>query len=222
MSYEFDWAYTFKTFPLLMEGMLVTLQVSAISIALALLLGVIGGSVAHFRIAGLALLVRGYVDFIRNTPLLVQIFFVFYGLPGIGLKLDPFWSGVVALTAWGSAYNIEIIRGGMSSIDKGLHEAANAIALPQRAFIFKIAVPIAVRLTLPALMNIAVSVLKNSAFLQAIGLAELTFVAVDRISLDFRTLELFAAIGVIYLVVITVLSFAVARVEHVLQRPFAR
>lgn len=220
MKHSFDVAYLVASLPALLEGLLMTITVSSISIALATIIGIAGASARIFSTPFLAPLARGYVEFIRNTPLLVQIFFIFFGLPAIGLKLSIFWSGCVALTLWGGAYNIENIRGGFLSIPKGYREAAQALGLDRLRYLWLIALPLGLRVAIPSVLNTSISILKNSAYLQAIGLTELTFVAMDKLSLDFRTLEMFAAIGSLYLGLVLSLSWAVRRVEGVLQRPF--
>ncbi len=197
-----------------------TLQVSLISILLSALIGIVGASIRIFEIPVLSRVVAGYVYFIRSTPLLPQIFFIFYGLASIGLHLSLYWSGVVALSVWGGAYNVENVRGGFLSVSSGLKEAASSLGFKPIHYLCLVAIPIGLRISIPAMLNTSVSVLKNSAFLQAIGLAELTFVAMERVALEFRTLEMFAAIGVIYLALILGLSFSVAQIENYLQRPF--
>jgi polar amino acid transport system permease protein len=126
----------------------------------------------------------------------------------------------VALAVWGGAYNVENVRGGFLAVPKGLREAARALGLGPFHYILLVAVPVGLRVSIPAMMNTAVSVVKNSAYLQAIGLAELTFVAMEKVAKEFRTLEMFAAIGVLYLALILSLSFVVRRLEFRLQRPF--
>jgi polar amino acid transport system permease protein len=220
MKYRFDVDYIIASVPDLIAGLGMTIQVSSISIALAAVIGVVGASLRVLRTPVLDPVIRGYVEFIRNTPLLVQTFFIFFGLPSIGLKLSLFWSGVVALTVWGGAFNVENFRGGFLAIAKGLHEAAAALGLNRVQYLRLVAFPLGLRVSLPSVLNTSVSILKNSAYLQAIGLAELTFVAMDRLSTDFRTLEMFAAIGVIYLALVLTLSWFVRRIEVILQRPF--
>lgn len=220
MKHSFDVAYLVASLPALMGGLLMTIIVSSISIALATAIGVVGASARIFNTPVASQIARGYVEFIRNTPLLVQIFFIFFGLPAVGVKLSVFWSGIVALTLWGGAYNIENIRGGFLSIPRGYREAAEALGLDRLRYLWLIALPLGLRVAIPSVLNTSISILKNSAYLQAIGLAELTFVAMDKLSLDFRTLEMFTAIGAIYLALVLSLSWSVRRLEWVLQRPF--
>jgi polar amino acid transport system permease protein len=217
---EFDLDYLVAQMPALWRGLLVTLRVTGAAIVLSVVLGVLGAVIRHFRIPVLSPIVWFYVELIRNTPLLVQIFFIFYGLPAIGMTLSLFWSGVLALVLWAGAFQVENIRGGLASVNKGLWEAGSALGVHRGLFMVLVALPLAVRVCLPAMLNTSISLLKNSSFLQAIGLAELTFVAVDRIAMDFRLLEMFASLFVVYLGLVFLLSFAVGRLEAHLQRPF--
>ena len=217
---EFDIAYLNAQWPALMRGRWLTLQVSALSLVLSILVGVLGAAARVLQIPVLGKLVVGYVEFIRNTPLLAQLFFIFYGLPGLGLRLSLFWSGVLCLTVWAGAYQIENVRGGLETVGKGLREAAFSLGLSPWRFFRLVAAPMAIRVGLPSMLNTSISLLKNSSYLQAIGLAELTYVAIDRISMDFRTIEMFAAICVIYLLLVLTLSFFASRLEYRLNAPF--
>ncbi|KRE03111.1 amino acid ABC transporter permease [Bosea sp. Root670] len=217
---EFDVAYLNAQWPALMRGLWLTVQVSALSIVLSILVGVLGAAARVLQVPVLGKLVVGYVEFIRNTPLLAQLFFIFYGLPGLGLRLSLFWSGVLCLTVWAGAYQIENVRGGLETVGKGLREAAFSLGLSPWRFFRLVAAPMAIRVGLPSMLNTSISLLKNSSYLQAIGLAELTYVAIDRISMDFRTIEMFAAICVIYLLLVLTLSFFASRLEYRLNAPF--
>ncbi|KTT20903.1 amino acid ABC transporter permease [Pseudomonas oryzihabitans] len=217
---DFDLDYLWAQWPALLDGLAMTLKVSLLAIGLSLVIGVIGGAVRLFRVPVLAQLAAVYVEVIRNTPILVQLFFIFYGLPAVGLGLSLFWSGVVCLSLWAGAYQIENLRGGLATVERGMREASLALNLKPWQFFCLIALPIAVRTALPAVLNTAISLLKNSSYLQAIGLAELTFVAVDRIATDFRALEMFSAICVLYLGLVAVLALATQRLSAHLQRPF--
>ncbi|BCB21175.1 amino acid ABC transporter permease [Bosea sp. ANAM02] len=217
---EFDFSYLVEKWPALMGGLWLTIQVSLIAIVASIIVGVLGAAARVLSVPVIDKLVIGYVEFIRNTPLLAQLFFIFYGLPGIGIRLSLFWSGVLSLTVWAGAYQIENIRGGLETVGKGLREAAFSLGLTPWRFFRLVAAPLAIRVSLPAMLNTSISLLKNSSYLQAIGLAELTFVALDRVSMDFRTLEMFAALCVIYLVLVLMLSFAANRIEYRLNAPF--
>ncbi|WP_335948667.1 amino acid ABC transporter permease [Salipiger bermudensis] len=216
-----DWAYIWAAVPDLMRGLGMTLIVSFLAILFSLIGGVVGCALRVSPIKPLSWLVAGYVEFIRGTPYLVQVFFVFYGLPSLGLRLSIFWSGVVALSLWASVFHIESFRAGLSSVSKDIRNASASLGLRRWHHGLFVVLPIAARSALPSTMNTIVSTIKNSAYLQAIGLVELTFVAVDRIAYEFRSIEMFLSICVIYLAVVLVVSTLGHRLERRLDRPYA-
>lgn len=216
-----DLDYILGALPDLMRGLKMTLMVSALSISLSLVLGALGAALRTGDNALLGRLVIGYVEFIRGTPLLVQIFFIFFGLPSLGIRFSVFWSGVIALTAWATAFQIENMRAGLASVAPGIRDASVSLGLKRWQHAVLVVLPIAARAALPPAMNTVVSTFKNSAYLQTIGLVELTFVAVDRIAYDFRAVEMFATICVIYLFCVFVLAGLAKLVERRLDRPFA-
>lgn len=217
----FDPEYLLAQVPALLRGLWMTLVVTAISIILSAAIGLVGAALRTQRVPVFAQLAAAYVELVRNTPILVQLFFLFYGLPAVGLGMSLFWTGVVCLTLWGGAYQIENFRGGLAAVDRGLREAGLALNLHPLNFLRHVAIPVALRVSLPSMLNTAISQLKNSSYLQTIGLAELTFVALDRVATDFRALEMFAALGVIYVALVFALSAVAARLERRLNRPYA-
>jgi polar amino acid transport system permease protein len=217
---EFELDYLLRQLPALRAGLLLTVQVSVIAILLSVAVGLAGASLRVTRLPVLSQAVVGYVEFIRNTPLLVQLFFVFFGLPALGLTLSIFWSGVLALTLWAGAFQTENIRGGLAAVSPGLNEAARALGLTRGQYLRLVGLPLAVRTGLPAMLNTCVSLVKNSAYLSAIGLQELSGVAFDRIASDFRAFEMLAVLLVGYLALVLSLSAAVRALEHRLQAPF--
>ena len=219
---EFDFDYLLRYLPALWSGFLLTLRVSVIAILFSLLVGLLGASIRVLRVPLLAPLIAFYVEFIRNTPLLVQIFFVFFGLPALGLTLSLFWSGVVALVLWAGAFQVENVRGGLAAISPGLREAAGALGLTRAQYLRLVGLPLAVRVGLPSMLNTGVSLVKNSAYLSAIGMEELAGVAFDRIASDFRAFEMLAVLLVGYLALVLTLSASVRMLEHRLQAPFRR
>jgi His/Glu/Gln/Arg/opine family amino acid ABC transporter permease subunit len=219
---EFDWIYIYETMPKLLKGLYMTLVVSGVSIVLSLLIGLVGAYIRDQNGRVLPKLAVGYVEFIRGTPFLVQIFFIFYGLPNIGIVLSTFWSGVAALTLWASAFHIESFRAGLATVSPGIKDASASLGLRRWHHAAFIVFPVALRAALPSTLNTVVATLKNSAYLQTIGLVELTFVAVERVAYEFRTLEMFATICVIYLVCVLLVSSLGHRLEHRLDRPYVR
>ncbi|MBR0642261.1 amino acid ABC transporter permease [Plastoroseomonas hellenica] len=219
---EFDLDYLVQQLPALRAGLLLTMQVSAIAILLSVVVGLLGASARVLRLPLLSPLIAAYVEFIRNTPLLVQLFFIFFGLPSFGLTLSLFWSGVLALTLWAGAFQVENVRGGLAAVSPGLGEAARALGLTRWQYLRLVGLPLAVRSGLPAMLNTGVSLVKNSAYVSAIGLQDLAGVAFDRIASDFRAFEMLAVLLVGYLALVLSLSAAVRLLEHRLQAPFRR
>lgn len=219
---DFDVHYIYAQLPALARGLLVTLEVSGISIVISILVGMAGAAIKTMRVPLLMPLINGYVEFIRNTPLLAQMFFIYFGLPSVGLSLSLFWSGVLTLSLWASAYQIENIRGGLVTVRAGLHNAALALGMGPWQTMRLIAMPLALRVSQAAILNTSISLLKNSCFLQAVGLAEITYVAMDRIAMDFRTLEMMLVLGVTYLLLVLCMSLISAWLEQRLHKPFRR
>ena len=191
----------------LWSGLLMTLQISLIGMLGSLIVGLAGATAITLRIPVLRHIVRMYVEVIRNTPLLVQVFFLFFAAPSMGLTLSPYAVGCISLIAWGGAYNVENFRAGLEAVGPRYHEGARALGFSEWRTFIHVTAPIGVRLSIPGLTNTLISVLKNSALMLGIGLAELTFVA-QKLSADtFRTVELYVLLGVVYLALVLILSW---------------
>ncbi|MFE8045800.1 amino acid ABC transporter permease [Brenneria goodwinii] len=214
----FDFIYIYQHIPMLMNGLAMTLIVTVIALFCSLFIGMLGAICRTLSIPIISGIVKWYIEVIRNTPILAQLFFIYYGLPSIGIQLSSFWSGIICLSLWAGAYQVENFRGGLITVHHGIKEAAIALDLSRLHYFIYIALPIALKSCLPAVLNTAISMLKNSSYLQTIGFAELTYVAVDRISLDFKAFEMFAAIAVIYIALVLILVFIGRRLEMRLNR----
>jgi polar amino acid transport system permease protein len=167
-------------------------------------------------------LVGGYVELFRNTPLLVQIFFLYFALPAVGIKLQAFTVAWLSLVLWGGAYQVENFRAGFEAVSRGYREAASALGLGRGATFSAIVLPIGLRIALPSLANICISILKNSSYMVAISFHELTDTAVNIVSLSFRVFEMFLVIGVIYLGLAWLLGLGVGSLERRLALPETR
>jgi len=209
-----DWGIIFESVPLLGQGVVVTLQVSALAAVLGLALGVVLGlgSLSHSR--PVRWLVAAYVDFIRGTPLLIQIFLVFFALPILGIRFDEFWAGVVALSLNSAAFVAEVVRGGVGSIERGQTEAATAIGMRHRQILVHILLPQAYRQMVPPLTNELISLVKNSSLLSVISVYELTRAGQAIISVHFVPFEIFTLLALYYYVLIKALSWLSGRLER--------
>lgn len=200
----------------LWAGLWITVQISIIGMIGSIVVGLAGAAAITLRMPVLRQIAKIYVEFIRNTPLLVQIFFLFYVLPTLGLTISAYVVGCISLVIWGGAYNVENFRAGLGAVGSGHHEAARALGFSRRRTFAYVTAPIGLRLSIPGLTNTLISVLKNSALMLGIGLAELTSV-VQRLSADtFRTVELYVTLGIIYLLLVLLMSMGM----HVISRHY--
>ena len=210
---SFDWGAVWYAIPFMLRGAVVTLEISFWAMALATLVGVVLGLISVSDLRGLKAIVRAYVYFVRGTPALVQIFLVYFALPRIGFELSSFWSGVVALAFNSAGFIAEIVRAGLQSIDAGQTEAALSIGMTGRQAILHILLPQSLRRITPPLTNEVITLIKSSSLLSVISITELTRSAQLIIAERFVPFELYAALAVYYLVMISVLSRASEFVE---------
>ncbi len=210
----FDWAIIEMAIPLLARGTLVTLKVAAIAGVLSLLLGFCLGLCALSRVRLLRIAVGAYVDFVRGTPLLIQIFLVFFALPVIGIRLDEISAGVVALAFNTSGYVAETVRGGVGSVERGQTEAAKAIGMTHAQILVYILLPQALRPMVPPLTNELITMTKNTSLLSVISVYELTRAGQAIISVHFVPFEIYLLLALYYYVIIKSLSWASRRLEE--------
>ena len=212
----FDWGVVAYAAPLLAHGIVMTLQVSAVAAALALVLGIAAGlgSLSGSRL--LRGLVQFYVEFIRGTPLLIQIFLVFFALPVVGVRFSEFWAGVAALALNAGAYIAEVVRGAVGSIEKGQTEAALSIGMTRRGALVWVLLPQAWRPMIPALTNDLVTLTKNSSLLSVISVYELTRAGQAIIATHFAPFEIYLLLALYYWALISVLAWVSRRVEKAL------
>ncbi|MCH2096428.1 MAG: amino acid ABC transporter permease [Rhodobacteraceae bacterium] len=211
---KIDWDIVLQSIPLLAEGVIVTLQVSAVSAVLGLALGVALGLGALSRNRVTRWVVAAYVDFIRGTPLLIQIFLVFFALPMIGIRFDEFSAGVVALSLNAAAFVAEVVRGGVGAIERGQSEAAKAIGMRHRQLLVYILLPQAYRQMVPPLTNELISLVKNSSLLSVISVYELTRAGQAIISVHFVPFEIYTLLALYYYVLIKALSWLSVQLER--------
>ncbi|MGW8284695.1 MAG: amino acid ABC transporter permease [Candidatus Deferrimicrobiaceae bacterium] len=220
MKYQFDWAIVLsgKYFEWLVSGVEVTIQLSAISIALSFLLGLVIAVMRMSRVRPVRWFALGYLEFFRNTPLLVQIFFWYFGSYKILPQAVNDWlvstnfefaAAVIALTIYTSAFIAEDIRSGVLSIPKEQMEASRSSGFSYIRSMRYIILPQAVRITVPPLINQFLNVVKNSSLAMTIGVAELTYQARQVESYTFKGFEAFTAATVVYLAMSIIITIAV-------------
>ena len=201
MNYKLDFTPVIDGMPALLMGCLGTFLLAICGMALAIVIGVGGVILRDSRFAPVRWLVKAFVEIIRNTPFLVQIFFIYFALPLAGLRLDPTPTAIIALGINGGAYAIEIIRGGVQSIGKGQIEAGLALGLHKAQVFRLIVLKPALRAIFPSLTSQFVLLTLTTSIASAISAYELTSVA-QRIESDsFRSFEVYGTITLFYLVI---------------------
>lgn len=201
MNYKLDFTPVIDGMPALLMGCLGTFLLALSGMALAIVIGVGGVILRDSKIAPVRWLVKAFVEVIRNTPFLVQIFFIYFALPLAGLRLDPTPTAIIALGINGGAYAIEIIRGGVQSISKGQIEAGLALGLHKAQVFRLIVLKPALRAIFPSLTSQFVLLTLTTSIASAISAYELTSVA-QRIESDsFRSFEVYGTITLFYLAI---------------------
>ena len=206
-----------NSLPLLIAGAGITVEITAMSVFLGLVIGCMVGIARLCNIKPIRYIANVYVDFIRGTPLLVQIFLVYFALPGIiGSRVDPFVAAISACSINSGAYIAEIFRAGIQSIDKGQMEAGRSLGMTWAQTMRYIIMPQAFKRIIPPLGNEFIAMLKDSSLVSVIGFEELTRHGQLIIARTYASFEIWMAVALVYLV----MTFAVARFTGYLERRF--
>lgn len=211
MGYTLDWLPVWQASDALLGGLIVSLQIFAISSVGATLLGLLGALVMQSKSPVLRGLATGYVEVMRNSPSLVKMYFIYFGLPTFGIFPSAFWSGVAALILHNAAYMMDVFRAAFASIDKGQREAAASLSLNRFQTYRKILLPQAFRRAIPGVGNYWVEMVKDTSLTSALSVRELYFVFTNQIAMNMRTYEFFIIAGLIY-IIMTATVAAIARI----------
>jgi polar amino acid transport system permease protein len=200
MGYELDFGALLQYLGLFLEGTAVTLGLTAVASLLGIALGIAGACAFRSRHLWLKRLIAGYVELIRNTPFIVQMFFLFFGLPSIGLRLSALQAAALAMTINLTAYAIEILRAGLEAVPPGQSEAGRSMGLSPILIFGFIVLPQALANVYPALVGQITITMLESAVVSQIAVVDLTHVADYIQSRNFRSFETYLVITLIYLV----------------------
>lgn len=205
-----------EVFPRLLPPLWVTIKVSFISLFLAFFIGLLFGSInsIYSRLNPINLVTRFYVWLVLCTPIIIQIYAAYLLLPKVGIRLDVFWLGVIALTFNSAGYQIEISRASISSIEKGQHEASKLLGMNTFSTMIYIIIPQAIKRMLPATANEASHLIKASSVLSVIALLELHKAAINLQGNSFKFIELLALQAILYLPIVLGTSY----IANVLQK----
>jgi polar amino acid transport system permease protein len=201
------------------KGALLTLEISLCAIVIGFALGILMGLGRISRILPIRLISTGYVEALRGTPLLIQIFIIYFGLPSVGIVLDPLVSGILAVGLNSAAYQAEIVRGGIQSVPKGQLEAARSVGMSYTQSMRHVILPQALRLIIPPMTNEFIILIKDSSLVSAIGIWELTLVGKELNAKYFEPFTVFIFIAIVYFIMTYSTSKIMRRVEKKFRIP---
>ena len=210
MSWEIMRAYL----PLYAKALLLVLKIGWIGIALALLIGVGCSMIRHFKIPVLQRLVSVYIELFRNTPLLVQLFFLYFGLPKLGLDIDAEVCGALGLALLGGAYMAEAFRSGLEAVEPIQMESALSLGMSRRQAFLHVVLPQAISISVPAFVANIIFLIKETSVFSAISLMDLMFTAKDLIGLYYKTGECLTLLVIFYLIILLPVSIVGSLVER--------
>lgn len=212
---SFDLALAVDSLPLLLAGAVVTVQITMLSVGLGMVIGLFVGIARLANFWPVRTLAAVYIDFLRGTPLLVQIFLIYFALPMItGSRVDPFVAAITACGINSGAYVAEIFRAGIQSIDNGQMEAGRSLGMSWWQTMRYIIIPQAFKRVIPPLGNEFIAMLKDSSLVSVIGFEELTRCGQLVIARTYGSLEIWTSVAIIYLVMTVTISRLVAYLER--------
>ena len=216
------WAFVAENWRELLDGLVNTIKVSLVAIVGSFVIGLVLGAARAYRVPVVSQLAAVYVEVIRNTPILVQIFMIFFALPQLGIRLDAFTVAWLAVMIWGGAFNTENFRAGFEAVPYRYREAGYALGFGGVATFLNVTLPIGGRIALPSSINTYISVVKNTSLMYVIGYPELTTTAINIANLTLETLEALTVLALVYLTLVWGLSAAIRLLERKLAIPEMR
>ena len=210
-----DWSVVLTFLPQLIAGAKITVQITVIGLLGGLILGTVAGLMRAYGGRVLNAIAFAYVELIRGTPIVVQVMFLYFAMPILtGLRVDPMSAAVLAIIVNAGAYIAEIVRGAFLSISRGLTEAGLALGLPQWKVLVYILGPLAFRRLIPPLGNQFIVSLKDTSLFIVIGVGELTRTGQEIMASNFRAVEIWTAVAVIYLILTGTLTAILRLIEN--------
>lgn len=212
---DFQWIYTIKVIPTLVEGLKVTMLIAILGILLGFIIGLLTGIIRSgkhnvlYRITGI------YIAVIRGTPLMVQALYLYFAIPMmLNFDISALNAGIIAIGLNSGAYISEIVRGSIQSIDVGQREAGICLGLNKFQITTGIILPQAIKIMLPSLCNQFIISVKDTSLLTTIGVAEMTHQATQAVSSTFRVVEIYTALALMYFILNTALSYLLTKLER--------
>ena len=209
-----DWNYVKSVLPLYGQAALLTVRVGVLGIIFAILAGLLCSVIRQMRIPVLRMLTAVYIELSRNTPLLVQLFFIYYGLPKIGIRMSAETCGVAGLAFLGGSYTAEAVRSGLEAVGRIQHESALSLGLTGLQAFRQVILPQAFAISFPGITANVIFLLKETSVFSAISLMDLMFTAKDQIGLYYKTTECLVLLVLFYLIILLPVSLLAGLLER--------
>lgn len=204
----------FDYMPMYTKAFLLTIKIGWIGIALSVGIGIVAAFILHFKISVLSPIIKAYVELFRNTPLLVQLFFIYFGLPKIGISISADVCGAVGLGLLGGSYMAESFRSGLEAVAPSQTESALALGMNRLQLFRFVILPQALSISVPAIVANIIFLLKETSVFSAISLMDLMFTAKDLIGLYYNTTECLVLLVVFYIIMLLPVSVLGSLIEH--------
>ncbi|MED9950999.1 amino acid ABC transporter permease [Roseburia faecis] len=204
----------FDYMPMYTKAFLLTIKIGWIGIALSVGIGIVAAFILHFKIPVLSPIIKAYVELFRNTPLLVQLFFIYFGLPKIGISISADVCGAVGLGLLGGSYMAESFRSGLEAVAPSQTESALALGMNRLQLFRFVILPQALSISVPAIVANIIFLLKETSVFSAISLMDLMFTAKDLIGLYYNTTECLVLLVVFYIIMLLPVSVLGSLIEH--------
>ena len=209
-----NWDFIIEYLPLYQKAAILTVKIGIAGILLAILIGLFCMAIQSYRIPVLQQVVRAYIEISRNTPLLIQLFFIYYGLPKIGIRTNAMFCGIAGLAFLGGSYMTEAFRSGVEAVETIQLESAYSLGLTRWQTMRYVVLPQALSISMPAFMANVIFLLKETSVFSAISLMDLMFTAKDLIGLYYQTTESLFLLVVFYLIILLPVSLAGSLLER--------
>lgn len=211
---NFEWSVILDSMPALLQGAKLTVYITVVGLLGGVIVGLLFGLMRAYGSAPIRALATTYIGLVRGTPIVVQVMFIYFALPMlIGLRVDPMTAAITSIVVNSGAYIAEIVRGSFQSVAKGLHEAGLALGLSRWRVLTFVVGPVAFRRMTPPLGNQFIVSLKDTSLFIVIGVGELTRQGQEIMASNFRAVEVWTAVAILYLLMIGVLSLGLRLIE---------
>lgn len=209
-----DWDYIVKYLPLYEKATILTLRIGWIGISMAIIVGLLCAVIQYYKLPVIRRVVGIYIEFSRNTPLLIQLFFIYYGLPKIGIQTNAEICGIAGLAFLGGSYMAEAFRSGLEAIEPIQQESAISLGMNRYQMMRYVIFPQAASISIPSFVANVIFLLKETSVFSAISLMDLMFTAKDLIGLYYKTTESLVMLVVFYLIILLPVSILGSLLER--------